>query len=92
MVKRILISAIIVLFATVVANAQNWVNVETVDGLKIIKPKFTSIDMTFGNESPKADKSVIACFGAAFTGDYLEEFKHENIASDHAGGGKKYKG
>ena len=97
MVKRIFISTIIALFAAFVANAQsgsmgNWVDVETIDGLKIIKPNFSSVDMAFGNESPKGDKSVIACFGAAFTGKYLEEFKHENIASDHAGGGKKYKG
>ncbi len=97
MVKRIFISTIIVLLATVVASAQNaknqnLVEVETVDGLKIIKPNFASVDMAFGNESPKEDKSVIACFGAAFTGDYLDEFKHSNIAGDHAGGGKKYKG
>ena len=97
MVKRIFISTIIALFAAFVANAQsgsmgNWVDVETIDGLKIIKPNFSSVDMAFGNDSPKNDKSVIACFGAAFTGEYLEEFRQSNIASDHAGGGKKYKG
>ena len=98
MVKRIFISTIITLLAIVVVNAQsttngNWVDIETIDGLKIIKPNFKSVDMTFGNESPKSDKSVIACFGAAFTGADLDNgFKHSNIASDHAGCGKMYKG
>lgn len=98
MVKRIFVSTIITLLAIVVVNAQsttngNWVDVETIDGLKIIKPNFKSVDMTFGNESPKSDKSVIACFGAAFTGADLDNgFKHSNIASDHAGCGKMYKG
>lgn len=96
MIKKF-ICVIVILFATVAAGAQNaktqnWVDVETIDGLKVIKPNYTSIDMAFGNESPKNDKSVVTCFGAAFTGDYLEEFKHSNIASDHAGGGKKYNG
>ena len=81
MVKRIFISTIIAFFAAFVANAQsgsmgNWVDVETIDGLKIIKPNFSSVDMAFGNDSPKNDKLVIACFGAAFTGEYLEEFRH----------------
>ena len=98
MVKRIFVSTIITLLAIVVVNAQsttngNWVDIETIDGLKIIKPNFKSVDMTFGNESPKSDKSVIACFGAAFTGVDLDNgFKHSNIASDHAGCGKMYKG
>ena len=68
------------------------VKVEKTSELIIFKPEFESIDLTFGNESPKNDKAIIACFGAAFTGDYLNEFTHDNIASDHAGGGKVYKG
>lgn len=68
------------------------VKVEKTSELIIFKPEFESIDLTFGNESPKNDKAIIACFGAAFTGDCLKEFTHDNIASDHAGGGKVYKG
>ena len=68
------------------------VKVEKTSELIIFKPEFESIDLTFGNESPKNDKAVIACFGAAFTGKRLNEFTHDNIASDHAGGGKVYKG
>lgn len=68
------------------------VKVEKTSELIIFKPEFESIDLTFGNESPKNDKAVIACFGAAFTGKCLNEFTHDNIAGDHAGGGKVYKG
>ena len=68
------------------------VKVEETSELIIFKPEFESIDLTFGNESPKNDKAVIACFGAAFTGKCLNEFTHDNIASDHAGGGNVYKG
>ena len=68
------------------------VKVEKTSELIIFKPEYESIDLTFGNKSPKNDKAVIACFGAAFTGKCLNEFTHDNIAGDHAGGGKVYKG
>lgn len=97
MIKRTFISVIIILLASVVANAQstkssNLVDVVTIDGLKIMKPNFASVDLAFGNESPKNDKSVILCVGAAFTGERLSKFSHSNIAGDHAGGGEVYKG
>lgn len=96
--KRILIYCVVmILFTSVEVNAQsknsnNWVDVVKTENLLIIKPNFTSVDLAFGDESPKDDESVIACFGAAFTGEKLKKFSHSNIASNHAGGGKKYKG
>lgn len=96
MTRRFVLCAIFVLLAIMV-NAQNkdtqkWVDVVKTEKLIVLKPNFTSIDLVFGNKSPKESKSIIACFGAAFTGERLEEFSHRNIAGPHAGGGKKYKG
>ncbi len=76
----------------VCAQSKDCVEVETTAQLKIIKPQFSAVDLVFGDDSPKDDKSVIACFGAAFTGERLLKFSHNNIAGPHAGGGKKYKG
>lgn len=96
--KRILIYCVVmILFTSVEVNAQsknsnNWVDVVKTENLLIIKPNFTSVDLAFGDKSPKDDESVIACFGAAFTGEKLKKFSHSNIAGLHAGGGKKYKG
>jgi len=36
--------------------------------------------------------SVIMLAEAAFTGELLDTFKHNNIAGDHVSGGKRYKG
>ena len=86
-----------ILCASMEVSAQNksskqWVDVVKTENLLIIKPNFSSVDLAFGDESPKDDESVIACFGAAFTGERLKKFSHSNIAGLHAGGGKKYKG
>ena len=95
-VKRVsvVVLGITSLFMANIATAQSrkLVDVETTDDLKILKPQFVSVDMAFGNESPKHDKSVILCVGAAFTGERLSEFSHSNIAGEHAGGGQVYKG
>ena len=96
--KKVIICCVaIILFASMVASAQNknseqWVDVDNTESLIVIKPNFSSVDMAFGDESPKSDENVIACFGAAFTGERLTKFSHKNIAGAHAGGGKKYNG
>ena len=97
MKKIIAYYIIIILAATINVNAQNkksqqWVDMDKTESLIVIKPIFSSVDMTFGDESPKSDENVIACFGAAFTGERLNKFSHKNIAGVHAGGGKKYNG
>ena len=55
-------------------------------------PVFERIDLVCGEVPEKTDKSVVFMAEAAFTGEYLKEFKHTNIAGDHVSSGVRYKG
>lgn len=68
--------------------------VERIDsnGLIVLKPSFSRIDLVCGTEPSKDDKSVILFAEAAFTGKTLDSFAHSNIAGDHVSNGKRYKG
>lgn len=68
--------------------------VERVDTneLIVLTPSFSRIDLCCGTEPSIFDNSVILFAEAAFTGQYLEEFDHFNIAGDHVSNGKRYKG
>ena len=55
-------------------------------------PKFERIDLVCGEMPEKTDRSVVFMAEAAFTGEYLKEFKHTNIAGDHVSSGVRYKG
>ena len=62
------------------------------DGLTVFYPMFDSIDLVCGQHAPNDDKNAIFCCAASFTGSYLEEFDHFNVAGNHVSGGKLYKG
>ena len=73
----------------------NKVLVERVDsnGLIILIPSFTTIDLRCGNMPQTLEDSVILFAEAAYTGTPLEkEFKHIKIAGDHVSSGTKFKG
>ena len=58
--------------------------VEIVDtcNLRIYYPNYSRIDLVCGEMPEKEDESVIMFAEAAFTGELLDSFKHENIAGD----------
>ena len=60
--------------------------------LRIYYPNYSRIDLVCGEMPKKEDVSVIMFAEAAFTGDLLDSFKHENIAGDHVSNGKREKG
>jgi len=66
----------------------------THSGLLIYYPQFGSVGLVTGKMPDTTDISVIFCCSAAFTGECLNEFKHNNIAGDHVsdGTGKRYRG
>lgn len=68
--------------------------VEIVDtcGLRIYYPNYSKIDLVCGQMPSKDDKSVIMFAEAAFTGELLDEFNHENISSSHVSNGVYYSG
>ena len=76
-------------------HVPNKVLVERVDsnGLIILIPSFTTIDLRCGNMPQTLEESVILFAEAAYTGAPLEkEFKHIKIAGDHVSSGIRFKG
>ena len=71
----------------------NWkLQRSDVDGLIVLCPQYSKIELVCGTMPSKEDESVLLVVEAAYTGDTLNEFKHENIAGGHVSGGKRYKG
>ena len=69
--------------------------VERVDlnGLIILIPSFTTIDLRCGNMPQTLEKNVILFAEAAYTGAPLDkEFEHIKIAGDHVSNGTRFKG
>lgn len=66
----------------------------TCAGLRIYYPHLGSVGFVTGEMPDTSNHNVSFCCAAAFTGEYLEEFKHSNIACDHVsdGTGKRYHG
>ena len=73
-------------------NDGQFVKIDTLDGLIAYYPQFSRIDLAVGTMPAKEDTSVVFCAAAAFTGSYIKEFKHSNVASDHVSGGVRYEG
>ena len=73
-------------------NDGRFVKVDTLENLVVYTPVFSSIDLACGEMPSKEYSSVIFCAAAAFTGSFLSEFKHSNIAGDHVSGGKRFEG
>jgi len=61
-------------------------------GLILLYPKFRSVDLVCGSMPTAADKTVVLCAEAAYTGECLKYFTHTNIAGDHVSNGIRYKG
>ena len=80
---------------TVVITGENdgrYVKVDTIGNLVVYYPQFSKIDLACGKMPEKSDTNVVLCAAAAFTGTFLDEFKHSNVASDHVSGGVRYDG
>lgn len=60
------------------------------NGLTIIYPKFSKIDLVCG--TMPNDSSVILVAEAAYTGKKLDKFEHSNIAGNHVANGVGYNG
>lgn len=60
--------------------------------LIIYTPDYSKVDLVCGTMPSKRDSNVLFCAEAAFTGEYLKEFKHSNILGDHVSSGVRYKG
>ena len=60
--------------------------------LRIYYPDYSKIDLVCEKMPSKEDQSVILFAEAAFTGKYLGEFKHSNIAGDHVSNGIRHNG
>ena len=76
------------------SSEANTPPVEIVDtcNLRIYYPNYSRIDLVCGEMPEKEDESVIMFAEAAFTGELLDSFKHENIAGDHVSNGRREKG
>ena len=66
--------------------------IETTNDLTIYYPQYSDIDLACGQMPEKTDTNVIFCCEAAFTGQLLTVFQHNNIAGHHVSGGIFYKG
>ena len=65
---------------------------ESHDGLTIYYPKYSSIDLVYGANSPIEDTKAIFCCPAAFTGEAITKFRHTNLAGHHASNNEFHKG
>jgi hypothetical protein len=68
------------------------VDVETTDHLNVYYPEFTKMDLVCGQMPKPTQKDVEFCCEAAFTGELLLKFKHQNIADNHICNGVMQKG
>ena len=66
--------------------------VERPANLNVYYPDYTKIDLVCGDMPKAAQKDVVFCCEAAFTGELLDEFKHSNIADNHICNGVMKKG
>ena len=62
------------------------------DGLTYYFPVFKRIDLATGVMPSMEEDDVLFVCEAAFTGQLLEEFSHNNIAGNHVSGGQYFKG
>lgn len=66
--------------------------VDTTSKLYIYTPTYSKIDLVCGDNSLDNDANIILAAEAAFTGEILPHFSHDNIAGNHVSGGVFYKG
>ena len=93
MVKR-LFFIVFALFSILFSYGQqaNLMLIETTKDLIIYYPQYSDIDLVCERMPEKTDNNLLFCCEAAFTGEFLKEFKHSNIAGHHVSGGKFYRG
>lgn len=70
----------------------NNVTIEKKNGLILYFPNYNTIEYAYGEMPTPMDSSILFCCSAAFTGKFLEEFKHSNIAGNHVSKGVVYRG
>ncbi len=68
------------------------ITIEKNNGLIFYFPKYNTIEYAFGEMPTPMDSSILFCCSAAFTGEFLEEFKHSNVAGNHISKGVVYRG
>lgn len=78
--------------STPVAEVRGWTVRSDSDSLIIYTPKYKTIDLVCGTMPSENDSNVILCAEAAYTGELLTGFKHNNILGDHVSSGIRYKG
>ena len=84
---------IIFCIVSIVLTARAYaVTVETTANLNVYYPQYSKIDLVCGQMPKAAQKDVVFCCEAAFTGELLTEFKHRNIADNHICNGVMKKG
>ena len=66
--------------------------IEKKNGLILYFPNYNTIEYAYGEMPTPMDSSILFCCSAAFTGEFLEEFKHSNIAGNHVSKGFVYRG
>lgn len=75
-----------------VAKTKGWTVKSDSDSLIIYTPKYKTINLVCGTMPSESDSDVILCAEAAYTGELLTVFKHNNILGDHVSSGIRYKG
>ena len=69
-----------------------YIYIDSTTQLKIYYPQFSRVDLVCGEMPPTSQTDIIMCCAAAFTGQKLETFSHDNIAGDHVADGVFYNG
>lgn len=76
-----------------VSEQRDFVERVDTNGLMILFPSYSRIDLRCGDIPKTTEKDIILFAEAAYTGAPLEkEFEHSKIAGDHVSHGTRYKG
>lgn len=79
--------------STIVDKVSPFVERIDTNGLIILFPSFSSVDLRCGNIPNPTEKEIVLFAEAAYTGAPLDiNFKHNKIAGDHVSNGVRYKG
>lgn len=78
--------------ADIANNDGRYVKIDTLKGLIVYYPQFSKVELALGTMPKKEDEQVVFCAAGAFTGTFLKEFKHNNVAGDHVSAGVRYEG
>lgn len=71
---------------------ESFVCRQDTNDLVIFLPTCKKVDLVCGERPSVDDTTIVFCAEAAFTGECLDSFIHQNIAGNHVSGGVYYKG